>query len=186
MALSPTMLPVLLVCLHGRQPHVAPSESSPDVCSCPVAVLLDLYGSRRRQLLFLLLHGMMSTIGSMTIPPIALLLALGHQPRAGPQRVSSRPLYMSGRHSSRLVRLASSAATVTVSAFAWRDVDHRQHDDTSDRFAFAFCVPIWVLASCGPPASLFQTYVHVRSPFSSTCTARVVGSSCYCSCFCMA
>jgi hypothetical protein len=102
----------------------APRESRPDVCTCPVAIRLDLYGSRRRQLLllFLLLHGMMSTIGSMTIPPIVLLLLLacqyGRQPRAGPQRVSSRRMYMSGRHSPRLVRLASSAAPRTPSPFS--------------------------------------------------------------------
>ena len=42
----------------------------------------------------------------------------GRQPRAGPQRVSSRHMYLSGRHSPRLVWLASSAAPRTPSPFS--------------------------------------------------------------------
>jgi hypothetical protein len=142
----------------------------------------------RSNLLFLLLHGAMSTINSMTIPPIVLLLLFacqyGRQPRARPQRVSSRRMYMPGRRSPQLVWLASSAAPVAVLAFAWHDVNHRLHDNTSDRLAFAFGLPILSSISCGSPEILFQTYVHVQSPFFSTCTACVVSSHCYCFCFC--
>jgi hypothetical protein len=64
----------------------------------------------------------------------------------GFQRVFSRCMFMSGCRSPRLVWLASSAATVTVSAFAWHDVDHRQHDD----FTCSRSPDVHVGGACSP------------------------------------